>query len=143
VTFPTATGKWDVYEHDAAGHMSSWRLARVSQTRVMGSLAYTRDDDGLQSQVVGGGSSFNTLNVTSTHSPLHQLTRHGADEYDYDDAGNITQLAGARPLAYDAAGQLREGPVAPGSAEAPTTFAYDANGNRTSATPEGGTATRY
>ena len=139
-TFPEASENVDSYEYDAAGGLTAARFKRGATT--LASLGYTRDEAELQQRAEQTGLPGSAAPRTA-YTTLNQLSEFDARNYSYDSADNITQIASARTLAYNEANQLREGPVPPGGAGRPATFAYDSSGNRTSATPERGTATRY
>ena len=140
IAFPEGSGNADAYAWDAAGRMAEASFAHNETT--LARVVYERDAAGLPKRVLPSGlPGFARINVTYT--ALDQLASASPGTYAYDAADNLTKLAGATPLGYDAANELTEGPVAPGSAEAPASFGYDEDGNRTSATPEGGSATTY
>jgi RHS repeat-associated protein len=136
---PEASGDSDAYSFDNAGRMSSASFRQG--TTQLASLTYTRDNNGLPTNEPQTGLPGS--NMTGTYTALDQLASAQGSAYSYDAADNLTQMAGARPLAYDEANELREGPVPPGSSTVTATFGYDRDGNRTSATPAGGSATTY
>ena len=139
-TFPAASEEVDTSIYDEANELTSSTFSKGAST--LARLVYTRDEAGLPTQLEQTGLP-GSATARSTYTALNQLATHDGRSYEYDAADDLTNIAGARPLAYDAANQLTEGPVSPGSAVTPATFAYDLDGNRTSATPERGTATRY
>lgn len=136
---PEASGNSDAYSFDNAGRVSSASFRQG--TTQLASLTYTRDNTGLPTNEPQTGLPGS--NMTGTYTALDQLATAQGSAYSYDAADNLTQLAGTRPLSYDEANELREGPVPPGSAGVTATFGYDRDGNRTSATPAGGSATTY
>lgn len=101
------------------------------------SFAYTRDKDGLLSSIVPTGVIQG--NETYAYTSLSQLAAVNTATYKYDPADNITQLASAISLSYDVADQVKN-VTQSGST---TSFAFDTLGNRTSATPPIGAATKY
>jgi len=140
IAFPETSGNVDSFEYDDAGALAGASFKQGAET--LASLGFTRDGNGLPTAIEQTGLP-GSASARATYTALDQLASYGGEAYEYDGADNLTQLAGTRPLAYDAANELTEGPVAPGSAEAPAAFGYDSDGNRTTATPEGGSATRY
>jgi RHS repeat-associated protein len=139
-TFPAAAEDVDASVYGDAGELSSSTFKHGATT--LASLAYRYDEDGLPTQTEQTGLP-GSATVRSTYTALGQLASSDGHGYEYDSADDVTQLAGARTLRYDSANELREGPVAPGSEARPATFGYDGDGNRASATPAGGSATRY
>jgi RHS repeat-associated protein len=139
ITLPEASGNVDAYSFDNAGRMSSASFRQGATT--LASVTYSRDNNGLPINEPQTGLPGS--NMTGTYTALDQLASAQSRAYSYDNADDLTQIAGGGTLRYDAANELTEGPVAPGSPEAPATFAYDRDGNRTSATPTGGSATTY
>lgn len=139
-TFPTASEEVDTSTYDDANELRSTTFAKGAST--LARLTYTRDRLGLPTAIEQTGLP-GSATARSTYTALNQLASHDSKGYEYDAADNLTNIAEARPLAYNASNELTEGPVAPGGAGRPAAFAYDLDGNRTSATPERGTATRY
>lgn len=139
-TFPAASEDVDTYGYDVTGALTSATFKRGATT--LASLGYLRDEAGLQTRAEQTGLPGSAAPRT-VYTTLNQLSEFDLRSYEYDTADNVTQLAGARPLAYNEANELREGPVPPGGTGRPARFGYDSSGNRTSATPERGTATRY
>jgi RHS repeat-associated protein len=139
-TFPSATGMQDARSYDRAGDLVDVTMAQGGTAQE--SLAYDRDQRGLISEVAQTGlPGTGTLNYAYTDRA--ELATENSDTYAHDPAGNLTELAAARPLLYDDAGQLLRGPVPPGSTSTDAEFTYNQTGSRTSATPVGGSATTY
>jgi RHS repeat-associated protein len=70
---------------------------------------------------------------------LDQVTGTGAGSFAWDTAGRLTGTAEGRSLQYDTAGQATT--LTDPGADTTTAFAYDADGNRTSAATTTGTGT--
>ncbi len=138
-TYPEASGDVDTDVYDNADNMTSTRFEGVS---IPTTFTYELDANGLPRRIVRLGLPT-SIRINYGYTALDQLASTSTSAYAYDSADNMTELESATPLRYDAANELTEGPVAPGRAEAPATFAYDRDGNRTSATPSGGSTTRY
>ena len=137
-TYPEASGNVDTAGYDNAGRLTS--LAFKHGETTLAGVTYELEANGLTRRALPTGLP-GSLRINYAYSALDQLESTGVARFAYDAGDNITELENATPLRYDAASELTEGPVAPGTAEAPATFAYDRDGNRTSATPSGGTAT--
>jgi RHS repeat-associated protein len=101
------------------------------------SISYTRDASGLVTQEVDGGALSGTQDFT--YNAKAQLASVNGANFQYDSAGNPTGLADGTTQAFDAADQITTAT----SAGSTTGYAYDPNGNRTSATPAGVAATQY
>jgi RHS repeat-associated protein len=111
--------------------------------------SYGRDPSGQLTSVASGGVG---VNESYGYNPLDQIkTVNGGPVYDYDKAGNLTNLPGGNTLAYDDASQ----PTTMTRAGAVThTYTYDFAGDAASgpshtgnriqdATPTGGTRYTY
>ena len=139
VTFPNdVTTTWD---HDTAGQTTAITTEQPDGTALL-ALAYTFDDAG---QVASGTSVRSATgrsppNPSSTGSQvtldplgrLDQITGTGQGTFTWDTVGRLTATADGRSLAYDTAGQLTS-LTDPGTSTT-TTYAYDPDGNRASAT---------
>ena len=139
-TYPEGSRDVDTAAYDNADQLTS--LAYKQGETTLASITYELDANGLPRRALPTGLP-GVARINYAYTALDQLEAATAQRFAYDAADDMTELESATPLRYDAAGELTEGPVAPGRAEAPATFAYDRDGNRTSATPSGGSATRY
>ncbi len=139
-TYPEASGNVDSAGYDNAGRLTS--LAFKQGETTLAGITYEREANGLPRTALPSGLPGATR-IEYGYTALDQIELATTQRFTYDAADNMTELESATPLRYDAADELTEGPVSPGTAEAPATFAYDRDGNRTSATPSGGEATRY
>lgn len=139
-TYPEGSGNVDTAGYDNADQLTS--LAFKQGETTLASITYELDANGLPQGIEASGLPGSSR-TSYAYTALDQLASAGTQSYAYDAADNMTELESATPLRYDAANELTEGPVAPGTAEAPATFAYDRDGNRMSATPSGEEATRY
>lgn len=137
-TYPEASGNVDSAGYDNADRLTSLAF-KHGETSLAG-ITYELEANGLMRRALPTGLP-GSLRINYAYTALDQLESTGLPRFAYDAADNMTELESATPLRYDAANELTEGPVSPGTAEAPATFAYDRDGNRTSATPSGGTAT--
>jgi RHS repeat-associated protein len=148
-TEPTTAGVTDTAVFDATQHVTS--IAVVKGTTNLATFAYTRN--GADDVASGTTTGISEPAQSYAYDALRRLTASGSSsaptQYAYDADGDIT-TRGASTLAYDDADQLCwQAPSVGGGAScaAPpataTTFAYDADGNRTSATPPTGTARTY
>ncbi|MCL2848468.1 MAG: DUF6531 domain-containing protein [Micrococcales bacterium] len=145
VTYPNgvSTG-WD---YDTAGQNTAVTTTQPDGTALL-ALAYTFDDAGQVATSTSvrsptGRSPPNPASTTSqlTFDPLGRLetvTGTGAGTFGWDTAGLVTGTADGRSLSYDTAGRLAA-VAKPGTGT--TTFGYDTNGNRTTATTTTGTGT--
>lgn len=131
-TFPADTGDIDTYAYDATDQMSSINMSQGPST--LATLSYTRDPLGQVTTETQTGLP-GSASTTYTYTKLSQLASAGANDYSYDNAGNITQLDGAGGYSYNEAGELTSSPAA--------AYAYDALGERTTSTPNTGNATTY
>lgn len=144
-TFPAATSNTDERVYDNAGRLASvtWRKG----TTVLGSLTYTRDDNGLlESETPTGVPAFSTRNWG--YDELDQLDQVNTAILDHDAAGNLTRTEDGTLQVFDPAQRLCwSSPTATtGTCGTPATdatvYGYDARGNRTaSTTPDGDTTT--
>lgn len=139
-TYPEGSGNVDTAGYDNADQLTS--LAFKQGETTLANITYELDANGLPRRALPTGLP-GVARINYAYTALDQLEAATAQRFAYDSADDVTELESATPLRYDAANELTEGPVSPGTAEAPATFAYDRDGNRTSATPSGGTATTY
>ncbi len=130
--YPNATKATLTY--DAADHLNL--IVDTKSGTSFASFAYTRDNAGLLTSTAPTG--VGQVNESYTYTGLSQLAGVNTSAYKYDASDNVTQLASVG-LTYDAADQLKS--ATQGGAS--TSFGFDAQGNRTSATPPVGTATTY
>jgi len=121
--------------YDAANQLS--QIVDSKSGTTFASFGYTHDNAGLVASVAPTGVSQG--NETYTYTALSQLASVNTSTYKYDPGDNVTQLASAASLTYDAADELKS--FTQGSST--TTYGYDAQGNRTSATPASGAETTY
>ncbi len=131
-TFPATTGNVDTDGYNAADQLVSASFAQGQS--MLATLAYTRDPLGEvtgETQTGLPGSS----SLSYGYNQLAQLTSAGYSSYSYDNAGNVTQLAGASGYSYDNASELASSPTA--------TYTYNQLGERTSSTPTAGGQTSY
>lgn len=126
-TFPSATGNVDTYGVDNADGMTSTTMKKGAAT--LASLSYGRDNSDLVTSSTPTGLPQGP--ETYGYTPLSQLkTVNGATQFGYDAADNPTRMNGVATLGYNAGSQLTSVP----HGGAPKTFAYDNQGNRTTAT---------
>ena len=146
-TFPAATGNVDDYDYDRVGRLDEVTWTKGATT--LGSIDYSRDPDGLINSATTTG--LPTGPASFGYNARDQLTTlDAAASYDYDDAGNLTELPDGRLQVFDPSQQLCwSSPTAtsgacatpPGDA---TVFDYaDDRGNRTSMTDPDGTVSNY
>jgi RHS repeat-associated protein len=129
-TFPTEATDEDVAEYDRADRLSKQTFKKAAET--LASIAYARDKVGnLESATQAGlpGSS-----PSYEYDKANRLTKAAATAFEYDNAGNPKKI-GATELKYDAASQLEKAGT--------TSYTFDKLGERTKASPEGGSATTY
>jgi len=106
-------------------------MKKSSET--LGSLVYTRDNDGQVTSVTSKG-------LPGEEKPAYEydknsrLTKGAGIAYEYDAANNATKL-GSNAYKYDNADELETGPS--------TKYTYNEVAQRTKATPETGAATTY
>lgn len=129
-TFPTEATDEDVSEYDPADQLSKQTFKKGVET--LASLSYTRDKVGniestTQTGLPGTSPSYE-------YDKANRLTKGAGTAFEYDKAGNPKKI-GATELKYDAASQLEKAGT--------TTYAFNTLGERTKATPEGGSETKY
>ena len=129
-TFPTTAVDEDVSEYDRADQLSKHTFKKGAET--LASLSYTRDKVGniestTQTGLPGTSPSYE-------YDKANRLTKGAGTTFEYDNAGNPKKI-GATELKYDAASQLEKAGT--------TTYAFNTLGQRTKATPEGGSETKY
>ncbi len=130
-TFPSATTNEDTNEYNHADELTKTTMAKGKET--LASISYTRSKLGqLESLTTKGLPGKETTEYG--YDNADRLTKGGATSYEYDKAGNPTKI-GATEYKYDAASQLEKGGT--------TTYSFDKLGERTKASPEGGSATSY
>lgn len=89
----------DSFTYDRNGDVLS--ITDRSGSRVLQRFTYTRNADGLLSSIVSPGQS-----TQLTYNDVDELTRDASGTYSYDPAGSVTALLSAKPMAYNADGQL-------------------------------------
>ena len=134
---------------DPAGQLSTLKVAAGGTT--LASMTYGRDGAGqpLTMTPTGLPGGAQTYTYTDREQLKSSTTGTSTAAYTYDAAANPTTTAGSSQ-AFDAAGQicwaLPSGTSAAGCAAAPagaTAYQYNAQGDRISMTPAGGSATTY
>lgn len=128
--FPTTAVDEDVSEFNRADHLTKQTFKKSTET--LASLTYGRNADGnLESTTQTGlpGSS-----PSYEYDKANRLTKGAGTTFEYDNAGNPKKI-GATELKYDAASQLEKAGT--------TSYTFDKLGERTKASPEGGSATTY
>jgi RHS repeat-associated protein len=130
-TFPTTAVDKDTWEYNNAGELAKVTMTKGEET--LASLTYTRDKAGqAESLAVKGLPGKETTGYT--YDKANRLTKGGEASFEYDNAGNPTKI-GTTAYSYDKASQLEKGGT--------TTYGFDKLGERTKASPEGGSATTY
>lgn len=132
ITLPTETGETDHYAYNEADQQTETKMSKGEET--LGSLAYTRDNNGQITKTVSKGLP-GAETIESSYDENERLSKAGGTAYEYDAANNLTK-AGATTNTFNAADQLTE-------ATTGVKYAYDEEGQRTSATPTSGPATTY
>ena len=126
-TFPTATGNVDHSIFDTADRLMSTTMKKGTTT--LASLTYGRDKSDLLNASTPTGLPATA--ETYGYSSLSQIkTLNGSESFGYDTADNLTKINGVGGLGYDNGDQLISVP----HGGAPTTLAYDPQGNRTTVT---------
>ncbi len=138
IDFPSATGETDTYSFNHADQMSSAQFSNSGGN--LATLDYTRDADGQLTEEdqtgLPGASS-----ISYTYTPLNQLASAGGHAYNYDAAGNPTELDDHSGYQYDDANELTDIPSsAPAGA---ATLSYDDLGQRTQLDPAAGPTVDY
>jgi RHS repeat-associated protein len=136
--------------YDATHRMQSTALS--SSSAALGTLTYTRDNSGdVKTSVPSDGAPG--VSTTYSYNSNQQLTAAATSSataaYSYDAVGSPTNV-GSSTQTFDDAGRLcwsnSSAVTGPSCGTVPTgstSFAYDANGQRTTTTPPTGTATTY
>lgn len=148
-TYPNGTT--NTIGYDNADQPTSSALAKG--TTALGTITYARDNTGdLTGTTPGSGApgSATTYGYSSNQYLTGSTVSGTTMGYAYDTVGNPTSLGANKTQAFDAAGRLCwtststvGSPTCGSPATGGTTYAYDANGNRTGKTPTGGPATTY
>jgi RHS repeat-associated protein len=129
--FPTTAVDEDLNEYNHADQLTKQTFKKEAET--LGQLTYARDKAGqVESTTQTGLPGAETS--TYKYDKANRLTEGAGSGFEYDKAGNPTKL-GSTELKYDAASQLEKGGT--------TTYSFDKLGERTKASPEGGSATSY
>ncbi len=140
VSYPNGVVAAESY--DAAGRPGSITDTLVAQT--LAAFSYARNADGLISQATettpqlpastpGGPAA--TAATAYGYSARDQIASANAGVYGYDPAGNLTARPSGQTMSYNAADELQSEttPAAQGGS-VPTSFTYDAAGERTAET---------
>jgi RHS repeat-associated protein len=127
---PTVT---DTYTYDADSGLTT--ITDKSKSKTVQSFTYTRTPDDLIASATPNGTSPETYSYDSQN----QLTKDAQGSYTYDPAGDVTQLLSTVAMTYNAASEL----TSSGTGTKAITYAYDAEGDRISATPHKGKAASY
>ncbi len=130
-TFPTEATDEDLSEYDRADELAKQTFKKGAET--LASLTYTRNAVGnlestAQTGLPGGATS------SYEYDAANRLIKGAGTSFEYDAAGNPKKI-GATELKYNSASQLEKGGT--------TTYGFDTLGERTKATPEGGSETKY
>lgn len=147
-TYPNGTTVTNGFNN--GGQETSTTLA--AGATILGAVVYARDNAGQVASSTPSGTLPGSAESDS-YTPLQQLAGTGissASQYTYNSANDPTDLGGAMQE-FDAAGQLCWSTAVsvtgtPSCTTVPTgatTFAYNANGQRTSTTPTSGTPSTY
>jgi RHS repeat-associated protein len=129
-TFPTTATDEDVSEYDRADQLAKQTFKKGAET--LASLSYTRDKVGniestTQTGLPGTSPSYE-------YDKANRLTKGAGTTFEYDNAGNPKKI-GATELKYDAASQLEKAGT--------TNYSFNNLGERTKASPESGSETKY
>ncbi|TDQ00653.1 RHS repeat-associated protein [Labedaea rhizosphaerae] len=125
-------------QFDAADELTATQAASTASTSTpLASLTYTRDSAGQVTRETASAALTGTN--TYGYTAKLELANANGSAYTYDLSGNPTKLGTAVTQTFDSSNQL----TATTSATTTTHYAYDANGNRTSAAPDAGTAYTY
>jgi len=129
------TGVEDTYGYDRADRVTAFTLRKAAATT--GSLAYTRDPEGMVSAT--SGSALPGVPDSASYNGLDYLTSDAAGSYTYDTADNLTGFPNGRLQKFNTAGELcyqaATNTAACGAAPTDagnnaTTYTYDERGNR-------------
>lgn len=118
-----------------ANNVSSTNVAHGATG--LASVVYQRTPANLISQETDG-SAIKQSALSEAYNAKNQLTSQGTSAFAYDATGNLTNNSGATQT-YNTADELTSAAF-PGQN---TTYSYDSDGNRTTATPTWGRATSY
>jgi RHS repeat-associated protein len=129
--FPTTAADEDSAEYNHADQLTKQTFKKEAET--LAQLTYARDKLGqLESTTQTGLPGKEVL--AYEYDKANRLSKSGEEGFSYDNASNPTKI-GATELKYDAASQLEKAGT--------TTYSFDKLGERTKASPEGGSATSY
>ncbi|HEV3071617.1 MAG TPA: DUF6531 domain-containing protein [Solirubrobacteraceae bacterium] len=132
IAFPSGTEKnEDKYTFNEADQMTEAKFVKGATT--LGSLVYTRDNDGQLKKTVATELP-GEKETEYEYDANNRLTKAGSTPYEYDPAYNIKTI-GTNILNYKAADELEKTSNA--------TFAFNEDGQRLKETPTEGSATTY
>lgn len=132
IAYPTGTANVETNTFDNADRATGQTLAHAATTQAAITNTYNTEDQ-LVSQV---GNGDYTVNQTYGYDARGRLTTDGTTTHTYDPNSNLTNIAGTTQN-YNAADQITT--ATRGSSS--VSYGYDVNGNRTTVTPHGTTAT--
>jgi RHS repeat-associated protein len=135
-TFPSTTTLVDSFSYNNADELVGIKDKKGTST--IASFGYGRNADGLLTSEKSTAVPP-PAKAAYGYNSINQLTSDNSASYGYDAADDITKLINGASLSYDASNQLET--LTNGSVS--TAFSYDQQGNRTSSTPSGGTASTY
>jgi RHS repeat-associated protein len=131
ITFPSATHEQDTYSYGADDQVDA--ISFMKSGKAVESLGYTRTGDGLPATITQKGLPGEATTALSYDS-RDRLATEGTTTFEYDEAGNPVKL-GTVTSHFNEADEL--------TSSGTTKYSYNANGARTTATPETGPATNY
>jgi RHS repeat-associated protein len=130
-TFPGATEDEDKTTLNEADQVTKMEMKKGSE--VLGSLAYTRDDDGQVESITQKGLPGSEEPAIALDED-NRLTKYGTTEYKYDAANNPTTV-GTSTQTFNEASELEKAGT--------TSYSNSEDGERTKQTTAGGPATTY
>jgi RHS repeat-associated protein len=130
-SFPEESGESDHYVYSRSGQMSKASMLKGSET--LAAIEDGRDMDGQLTSVSQTGLP-GAESTEYTYTENDQLASAGTTAYEYDAAGNPTEL-GSSTNTFNAGSELVE--------DGTNAYSYDDLGQRTKVTPATGPATSY
>jgi RHS repeat-associated protein len=124
------------YDYDNADQAIS--VTADNGGTLQASFTRTPDPAGLTTAITNDGAGVSQPSQTYGYNSLDQLISNNSNTMGYDNAGNLTTLDNGTTLTYDNASQLQTASPSTGVA---VSYGYNPQGDRTSITPAGGTAT--
>ena len=130
------------YPNQVTASYSAGDITDTADGVVLAAFGYARDADQRITEEAdslpdSSGAPTAAVQRDYTYTPLGQLKSWGGLNYTYDSTGDVTAFPGGTAQSFNAAGEITGS--GPSGATNETTYAYDAEGERTATTALGAT----